>query len=356
VILVGAGASYACADIGDAEHSPLTRQLFDCREAQPLLSVYTLAREARSVITRDMTADTTIAFEEALRRLETDGYPHHQQMALGVPPFLQALLLKYSQNLDTRCERYGILVDELLKLQAPLMFVSVNYDTLLDNRLAAYSPLNTMADYVTTPLGWSLIKPHGSVAWFVEQPAQFAPRTPAGDLEIVTAPIQCMPTTIFDLGVVRGRRGGDPHGPSVRYPALALPNGPKEELVLPPEHRVHFEQVIGRSHEIYLLVLGYSALDTEILKLIAASTRQVRRMTVVNSDAEAALDVFERVEDAGINAIYPDVFDGSYQRWVDGGGLSRWADEYMGRPESANDPDQVRRAVAGRADERVSER
>jgi hypothetical protein len=75
-----------------------------------------------------MRSNTTIAFEEALRRLETDGYPHHQQMALAVPPFLQALMLAYSKNLDARCVRYGILVDELLKPRSTTVFVSLNYE------------------------------------------------------------------------------------------------------------------------------------------------------------------------------------------------------------------------------------
>jgi len=126
VVLVGAGASYASADVGSQERTPLTRDLFDCFQAQKLLAIYTLAREARGVIKREMAAsDTTIAFEEALRKLETDGHRHHEQMALAVPPFLQALLLQYSSNLDARCDRYGTLVDELLKLQTDAVFVSL---------------------------------------------------------------------------------------------------------------------------------------------------------------------------------------------------------------------------------------
>jgi hypothetical protein len=332
----------------DGERPPLTRQLFDCARAQNLLTTYTLAREAHSVITRDMRADTTIAFEEALRRLQTDGYAHHQQMALAVPPFLQALLLEYSESLDARCVRYGVLVDELLKLRSTVVFVSLNYDTLLDNRLAAFSPLNSMRDYIETPLGWSLIKPHGSVAWFFEQPAAFDPRTPPGDRAIVRQTIECVPTTAFNLVGIRASDGRAPHGPFVRYPALALPDGPKDELVLPPEHLDHLRAILGNSQEIYLLVLGYSALDTEILKLITESGCTVRRMTVVNSDVTPALEVFDRVVSTGIEPIWPDVFDGSYTQWIDKDGLSRWAAEYLGRPESANDPGELRRALAER--------
>lgn len=169
-----------------------------------------------------------------------------------------------------------------------------------------------MRDYIETPLGWSLIKPHGSMAWFFEQPAAFDPRTPAGDQPIVRQDIQCEPTTAFDLAALRASDVGNPHGPAVRYPALALPDGPKDELVLSPEHLAHLRGILGSSQEIYLLVLGYSALDTEILKLITESECKVRRMTVVNSDVMPALEVFDRVTSTGMKPIWPDVFDGSY--------------------------------------------
>ena len=350
VVLVGAGASYASADVGSQERTPLTRDLFDCFQAQKLLAIYTLAREARGVIKREMAAsDTTIAFEEALRKLETDGHRHHEQMALAVPPFLQALLLQYSSNLDARCDRYGTLVDELLKLQTDAVFVSLNYDTLLDNRLAAFSPLNSMSAYIETPLGWSLIKPHGSVAWYVEQPESFDPRTPPGDLTVVKAPIKCAPMTAFDLAEVRAPTiTAQPHGVCQRYPALALPDGPKDELVLPPEHRDHLHAVLRPHRDIYLLVLGYSGLDAEVLKLISDSDCVVRRMTVVNSNAEAALDVFDRVTETGIEPIWPDVFDGTYEDWIDKGGLSLWTAEYMARPDSATTPDELRATLEER--------
>jgi hypothetical protein len=290
-----------------------------------------------------MRANTAVAFEEALKRLETDGHDHHEQMALAVPPFIQALMLEYSQSLQTRCDRYGVLVDELLKRRAPLVFVSLNYDTLLDNTLAAYSPLDTLDSYIETPLRWSLIKPHGSVAWYVEQPAAFDPRTPPGGLTVLKAP------TTFDLHAVRGSSASNPHGPSFRYPALALPNGPKDELILPPAHLQHLQAVLRNAHEIFLLVLGYSGLDSEILKLIADINPTVRRATVVNSGTDAALDVFDRVTAAGIKPIYPDVFDGTYADWIDKDrGLVRWASEYLGRPESANDPEQLRQTLVER--------
>jgi hypothetical protein len=60
----------------------------------------------------------------------------------------------------------------------------------------------------------------------------------------------------------------------------------------------------------------------------------------------AALEVFDRVTSTGLAPIWPDVFDGSYTQWIDKDGLSLWAAEYMGRPNSARDPVELRQALA----------
>jgi hypothetical protein len=74
-------------------------------------------------------------------------------------------------------------------------------------------------------------------AWFrcvVRRPATvFDPTAPPVDLTIVRAPIECMPTKGLQLREVRASSPDDPHGPTSRYPAIALPDGPKDELVLP---------------------------------------------------------------------------------------------------------------------------
>jgi hypothetical protein len=54
-----------------------------------------------------MRTNTAIAFEQALRDLQTDGFRHHRQMALAVAPFLQALMLGVSNDLRCFAERCG---------------------------------------------------------------------------------------------------------------------------------------------------------------------------------------------------------------------------------------------------------
>lgn len=347
VVVIGAGASHASGEYAADARPPLTRQLFTGSRAEELLRIYSLAQEAGSAIQRAMKADTTIAFEEALRGLQDDGYRHHRQMVLAVAPFLQALLLEYSAALQPYASRYGVLVDEILKLETDVIFISLNYDTLLDGKLAAYSPLDNIEDYLDTHYGWSLVKPHGSVAWFVEQEQPFDPTAPPPEMAVIRAPIKSAPVLGLTLGQARVTPETSPHYRTIRYPALALPDGPKDQLVWPTEQRQRLEAFL-RAPEVQLLVLGYSGLDTEVLRLIADGRSKIRRMTVVNVDGRGALDAYERIRAAGINPIWEDVRDESFADWVDGDGLRTWAAEFNGRPENLTDPEQLRELLGER--------
>jgi hypothetical protein len=339
--MVGAGASVASGRYAEGDRPPLTRELFDAKRGGDLLRIYTLAQAAESAMRSEMEIDTAIQLEEALRRLQNDGYAHHRQMALGVPPYLQALMLGYSRRLSAFSLRYGRLVDQLLRIGTEVHFVSLNYDTLLDHHLAAFTPLNTLDAYVNTGLDWTLIKPHGSVAWYVPQPETLDPASPPLDREIAVGPIECVPVNNLDLHVVRGTTAADTHGLTNRYPAIALPDGPKDRLVLPDSHRQRIEDVL-QSREIQLLVLGYSGLDSEILTLIGAGGCTIRRLTVVNRGAKAALEVLHRIKVAlPEGAIFEDVVDGSFESWTDGDGLRKWVEEYRGPFDSVTTPEKI---------------
>jgi hypothetical protein len=347
VAIIGAGASHVSGDYAVSRRPPLTRDLFRTEPAVELLRTYALAQAAGQAIERDMRSDNTLQFEAALKRLQDDGFAHHRQKVMAVAPFLQALLIQYSAQLGPYSDRYADLVDELLKLPVPTNFVSLNYDTLLDRHLDALSPLDSADSYIDTPLGWTLIKPHGSIAWYVQQPDRFDPARPPGDSAFVRVPISLVPLRGLTLERVRRPTYAlNEHGDTDRYPAIALPDGPKDELILPSEHRRALHRVL-KSSEMQLLVLGYSALDTEILNLIRSANTTIRRLTVVNRSGKDALDVFSRIVAAGIEPIWPDVFDGSLEDWIDGEGLKTWVSQYEG-PFAVTHPDDLEQRIKER--------
>jgi len=332
---------------------PLTRSLFSTPAAHDLLKTYALAQSAGDAVVREMRDDSTLAFEQALRNLRDDGHAHHLLMSMALPLYLQALLLGYSETLHADALRYSALVDELLKLKTRVYFISLNYDTLLDYRLGALSPLRSMSSYIDTGMNWCLIKPHGSVNWYYETEASFDPRAPGPVASQKASEIQCVPADSFDLRVVRGTVSrSDAHLETRRYPAIALPEGPKDELVLPEDHLFRLKGALQAAQEIDLLVLGYSGLDTEVLELVRSNCQRIRRMTVVNRDPAETLKVYSALSDAGIHANWPDTFDGSYEQWVDGDGLRQWVREFGGLPggpyPSLTEPSDLENRIAVR--------
>jgi hypothetical protein len=55
-----------------------------------------------------------------------------------------------------------------------------------------------------------------------------------------------------------------------------------------------------------------------------------------------------RITNAGLDPIYPDVFDRSFAEWIDGDGLRRWTSEYGG-PFTVTRPEDLARQVEERA-------
>lgn len=77
-----------------------------------------------------------------------------------------------------------------------------------------------------------------------------------------------------------------------------------------------------------LLVIGYSGLDQEVIRLLKESGQSLRRMLVVNGNAEMSRLAAERIasgafelDQAVDELVYPDKFShavetGALQRWM----------------------------------------
>jgi hypothetical protein len=326
IAILGAGASRASGDYGgaDSRRPPLTVELFDEGYYGDVLSDYELAHQAGRYITHERAADDTLALEAALHGLRTSKFDHHKHMAIAVPLYLQQLLHAVSDSHFTDAFRYDSLIERLLRLPY-VFFLTLNYDVLLDRRLNTHHLLSTFDDYISTDKNWSLIKLHGSVTWF-HPTRSYDPRLPPRDLDWDSSTFECVaPNARFEA-----IRGG-PHGVNTdRYPALALPEGPEDRLVLPRSHSEFFHKTLPPRQEVDLLVIGYSGLDKEVLRLLAAKEPTVRHMTIVGRDVDDALNVLARFRDAHIQPVWEKPFDGDFATWVDGGGLNQLVDEFGG--------------------------
>jgi hypothetical protein len=325
VVILGAGASRGSANYARRLCPPLTVDLFDEEIYGDLLEMYDMAHQAGRFIGRERTGNSALALEHVLSELRTSEFVHHRQMAVAVPPYLQHLLHSVSDAHYRKAFRYDHLIERLLRLPY-VYFVTLNYDVLLDRRLASHHPLRDLDDYIARGKKWSLIKLHGSVNWYRKTVERFRLASPPAFLSWNKEEFGCVaPDTPLDA--IRGQSSA---GLTRRYPALALPEGPDDQLVLPSQHLEFLKQGLSGAPQIDLLVLGYSGLDHQVLKLLSKRKSDVRRMTIVNSDYLAAVEVNDRLQGAGVRAVWPEMFDGDFAGWVDDGHLDRLVDEYGG--------------------------
>jgi hypothetical protein len=318
VILLGAGASAASGNYDPNRLAPpLTVDLFDEDRYAELLHEYDLAHQAGLFIAAERAENDSLALEQILFELRNSEHEHHRKMAAAVPLYLQHLLFRVSEANRSKTVRYDRLIERALRLPY-VYFVTLNYDVLLDRRLSGFHRLASMEDYIEADKNWALIKLHGSVNWFYPQHDLFPVLRPPVDINSDNQTIECVPP---DAGFEVLRGGGS--RATDRYPALAIPEGPKDRIVLPSRHAWFLRSGLESAQRADLLVIGYSGLDGEALSLLKEANVQIRRMTVVDFDQRSANRVLARFKDAGLEAIWPEPFDGSFEGWVDDGHLSR---------------------------------
>ncbi len=148
-ILLGAGASYDCASnyvtVQAKSRPPLTTELFESR-FEDVLHFYPLAETAAAEI-QPAVESGPIAIEQFLReKLRDSTHLHRRQMFMAVPLYLQHLLFDISSwDLATNTgytrhpDNYSRLVSAALDLDEAV-FITLNYDILLDRRLFAHGP------------------------------------------------------------------------------------------------------------------------------------------------------------------------------------------------------------------------
>jgi hypothetical protein len=352
VVITGAGASYDCAgprvSTRGGVRPPLVTQLFDTAvDERPvfaeILHEYPRAEQAAADIRPHIKSqENAIPLERFLReRLfeSTDNYT--RQRYLAIPLYLQHLLHRTATTDSESApgytphpDNYDRLVNAALALDEAV-FVTLNYDDLLDRRLFINEsePPTDLDAYVVPGRRWSLVKLHGSINWgrevedaFVERPISPGVQetfteafSRVEDFEERLSPqIEfCDGRNLADYrykplppGSTRGQRmwSTSPRG-TLRYPALAVPLGAEDELVCPPSHLSFLRKRLQAQDGLNLLVIGYSGLDTEVLKLLRESENTIRRLLVVDPSEKHAMQAAENIGRAfgrsGFQADWP---------------------------------------------------
>jgi hypothetical protein len=336
-VIVGAGASHGCAHPGSVPTNgyltpPLVTDLFrptahlDAVAAQ-VLPQYPLAKLAAADL-RGL--DDSLAIEDVIRRrYKESSNVLDKRIFRAIPPYLQDLLHRVSYSYTDFPQNYESLVTHMLRLKE-VVFVSLNYDVILDNVLGSVDPPTGDMDWYVNPhRGWSLIKLHGSVNWSRQI-------TSAGGREVFTDPPEKMSlsdritvTPSTNLWKIRGfSSSGGSHAPGdLRYPVVSVPIGQADELACPNMHVRFLQDRLATTTGLHLLFLGYSGNDREVLALIRNSGSPIETLTIVDRSHTGASETAARLSrDHSLAAHSTMLVDGDFTDWVEQGGLSEYTD------------------------------
>jgi len=329
IVVLGAGASFDASSRRQPGDSPppLVTQLFSKGGPDDaILRHYPLAEMAGAEIRH--AANNERGLEETLReRYKESDSEHDHRAFFQVPLYLQHRLLVASNAFVP--DSYDRLIMAALRLPE-VMFVTLNYDLLLDQRLTSFSPLDSLRSYIAPNRNWSLVKLHGSVNWarrlrtgmttlggtldphyFARTFDRFA-LTAEPQSEIVLRPVD--PGTPSTLATARV--GGN----FLYYPALSVPLGPDDELSCPPEHLDFAKRKLGDKDGLHLIFIGYSGYDVAVMKFLRESGARWKSLTVVNPDSSAGDRI---INELGALSIPSEVLAEGFTAFVTNGDLER---------------------------------
>ncbi|MGA9762632.1 MAG: hypothetical protein WBQ14_09430 [Gaiellaceae bacterium] len=344
VVILGAGASFDCTSsaIGeknDGLRPPLVKDLFSSTQSfAAILNEYPLAEMAAAEI-RVTLANESVALEDYLRTRLRDADDRYARLRYRqVPTYLQQLFYEISRPAEGRQgvagytrqpDNYDALLNETLALER-VLFVTLNYDTILDQRLGQYEGgLFSLDSYVTAHRNWALFKLHGSVNWGREVYGLPIPTPPPSSIGTNEYLRLLQQVQNLDLGKISFRLGGisdsryDQRSGSLYYPALSAPLGAEDELSCPADHVSTLKQQLHDLGELNVLVIGYSGLDKEMLRLLPESAHGLKTLLVANGNSGAsalAADTFSNLWSLG-GFSEDSVFGGTFSELISTGRL-----------------------------------
>jgi hypothetical protein len=237
-----------------------------------------------------------VSLEHHLRTVYRDTRdPYDRRRFFSIALYLQDLLWQASQQ-SIHYDNTDRLVATLLRHFDHVCFITLNYDTILDQALSKLDRIDELDDYIRHRR-WSLIKLHGSVDWGYR---------PKSEVDVDNPP----PNLDAYLGkeIFRGQDGwgevssGPPRftgsnrlDQTKLFPALTVPVGEEDEIVCPDFHQRFLNRRLQDEAELDLLILGYSAYDRTVLHRIAHSEKRIRSLMVVNTNRKTGIEVVERL-------------------------------------------------------------
>jgi hypothetical protein len=283
LVICGAGASFDAfpavpRDVGP----PLAADLF--AERPDFLQVLQEWPAARSVVQRMRKRDTdggTVeqALSQFMSRLSETGDPVYKRDVIALRFYLREVVLRSAGAAADRAAHLSNYLELVTRLHdarpRQVAFVSFNYDTLLEEAIAARfgCGFHTLQDYLSAPM--RVFKPHGSVNWVESIPATGPPPPGRGYFYMHQSLADVADLADFDApsgGIAVLDRHSLGHGrPDFAVPAVAVPVADKDAFVMPDEHLAALVDLLPTVT--HVLTIGWRGTEARFQELCAEHLR-----------------------------------------------------------------------------------
>jgi SIR2-like domain len=310
LVILGAGASFdsvaphsLAADRNLEMHPPLANHLFDNRIAfadilQRIPHMGAIAGTLRDRIVRGA------ALEDELALLETDAEtePRAAQQLMAVRFYLQEVIRMCGDSWlqqSRRSTNFHILVDHMVRwnrrTKEPVLFVTFNYDTMLERALEdeLSCSFKEMASY-TGRDDVKVFKLHGSVNW--GHRGQSARIAQSGMPAIIERAYDLLVPETFD---VKESWNVSQSG-EFWVPALAVPVRNKLHFECPEEHRQTLHDLLPTVDRV--LIIGWAGMEQHFQKVLRERLRREQNAVIIacgGVDGSAAIETWDRFGDMG---------------------------------------------------------
>lgn len=291
-IILGAGASHSInTDQKPLDRQgyrpPLTSDIFQGRgEYGPILNKYPLVQVIASEIEwrlgQEGLEQVLRTFEEQLAKGEAT--PVTRQF-LQIPLYLNDLFGEVSTHFTTQPDEYNILVNHVLTKMDEALFLTLNYDTLLEKPLSVIFGIDFSDEAHYINKDWTLAKLHGSTNWYRRFTS--VPIEGAGDQEYLqmlrTQPIPLDLENKFTLVEIPGHQKIFIDNIPV-YPAITVPVDGKYQINCPNSILEKTKNFLAGCSN--YLIVGTSGQDQDLLDILKNHARG-GKVLIVGRDEES---------------------------------------------------------------------
>ena len=300
-VILGAGASYGLNPVNPVSHGgkpldnenyrpPLAKDIFHgSREFRAILNKYPLAETLASDIDRRIRQNKDgIGLEQILKNYQTLLTQGNDTLVtrqfLQIPLYLNELFGEISTHFTKQPDEYNTLVNLCLTNVDEVLFLTLNYDTLLEIPLSRNfgTDFNGENNYIENK-EWALVKLHGSVNWYKQFTSyQFQEANDREYFGILKRSALPLPLA-KDFTFVSMRDHAYKYvGNAPVYPAITVPVDGKYDLNCPESHLEKAKEFLSDCHN--YLIVGTSGRDKDLLDLLKSHASGGRILLIGGSD------------------------------------------------------------------------